>query len=96
MNQSIIHCDVIIVGASVGGCTAAMLFARQGLRVALLERSKDINTYKKVCTHYIQPNAVPTLKRLGLTDEIEAAGGIRNGSQAWTRWGWVFGWASST
>jgi 2-polyprenyl-6-methoxyphenol hydroxylase-like FAD-dependent oxidoreductase len=57
--------------------------------VALLERSKDINVYKKVCTHYIQPNAVPTLKRLGLTDDIEAAGGIRNGGQAWTRWGWL-------
>ena len=89
MNPSIIHCDVIIVGASVGGCTAAMLFARQGLRVALLERSKDINAYKKVCTHYIQANAVPTLRRLGVTDDIEAAGGIRNGGQSWTRWGWL-------
>jgi flavin-dependent dehydrogenase len=89
MKQSITHYDVIIVGASVGGCTAAIQFARQGLRVALLEHRKDINAYKKVCTHYIQPNAVPTLQRLGLADEIEAAGGIRNGGQAWTRWGWL-------
>lgn len=89
MKQSISHYDVIIVGASVGGSTAARLFARQGLRVALLEYHKDINAYKKVCTHYLQPNAVPTLQRLGVTDDIEAAGGIRNGGQAWTRWGWL-------
>ncbi|MBE7555536.1 MAG: FAD-dependent monooxygenase [Anaerolineales bacterium] len=89
MKQSVSHYDVIIVGASVGGCTAAILFARQGLRVALLERHQDINAYKKVCTHYLQPNAVPTLQRLGLADEIEAAGAIRNGGQAWTRWGWL-------
>lgn len=89
MKQSVSHYDVIIVGASVGGCTAAILFARQGLRVALLERQQDINAYKKVCTHYLQPNAVPTLQRLGVADDIEAAGGIRNGGQAWTRWGWL-------
>ncbi len=89
MKQSITSYDIIIVGASVGGCTAAILFARQGFRVALLERHKDINAYKKVCTHYLQPNAVPTLQRLGLADDIEAAGGIRNGGQAWTRWGWL-------
>jgi 2-polyprenyl-6-methoxyphenol hydroxylase-like FAD-dependent oxidoreductase len=81
--------DVIIVGGSIGGCTAAILYARQGLRVALLEHHKDPNAYKKVCTHYIQPEAVPTIQRLGLAEEIEAAGGIRNGGQAWTRWGWL-------
>ncbi len=89
MQQSNQHYDVIIVGASVAGCTAAMLFARQGLRVALLERHQDPNAYKVVCTHYLQPNAVPTLQRLGLAEEIEAAGAIRNGGQAWTRWGWL-------
>ncbi len=89
MNQSITSYDIIIVGASVGGCTAAILFARQGFRVALLELHQDINAYKQVCTHYLQPNAVPTLQRLGLADDIEAAGGIRNGGQAWTRWGWL-------
>lgn len=89
MNHSITSYDIIIVGASVGGCTAAMLFARQGLRVALLEHQRDINAYKQVCTHYLQPNAVPTLQRLGLAEDIEAAGAIRNGGQAWTRWGWL-------
>lgn len=89
MKQSSMSYDVIIIGASAGGCTAAILFARQGLRVALLERHQNIDAYKKVCTHYLQPNAVPTLQRLGVADDIEAAGAIRNGGQAWTRWGWL-------
>lgn len=89
MRNPITHYDIVIVGASIGGSTAAILFARQGLRVALIERSKDINAYKKVCTHYIQPNATPTIQRLGLAEDIEAAGGIRNGGRAWTRWGWL-------
>jgi 2-polyprenyl-6-methoxyphenol hydroxylase-like FAD-dependent oxidoreductase len=89
VKNSITHYDVIIVGASVGGSTAAILFARQGLRVALVERHKDINAYKQVCTHYIQASATPILQRLGLAEDIEAAGGIRNGGRAWTRWGWL-------
>ena len=89
MSNSKREYDVAIVGASIGGCTTAILFARQGLRVALIERHKDIDAYKKVCTHYIQPEATPTIQQLGLAEEIEAAGGIRNGGQAWTRWGWL-------
>jgi 2-polyprenyl-6-methoxyphenol hydroxylase-like FAD-dependent oxidoreductase len=89
MRNSGIDYDVVIVGASIGGTTAATLFAREGLRVALIERSQDINAYKKVCTHYIQPNGVPTIQRLGLAEAIETAGGIRNGGRAWTRWGWL-------
>lgn len=89
MKHSITHYDVIIVGASVAGSTAAILFARQKMRVALIERNTDVNAYKQVCTHYIQEGATATIQRLGLAEEIEAAGGIRNGGQAWTRWGWL-------
>lgn len=81
--------DVAIVGASLAGCTAAALFGRAGLRVALIERSPDPQAYKKVCTHYIQPSAVPTIERLGLAGPIARAGGVRSGFQAWTRWGWI-------
>ena len=50
--------DVVVVGASVGGCTAAILYARHGLNVALVEKSRDVGHYKKVCTHYLQPLAL--------------------------------------
>ncbi|MCX7975877.1 MAG: FAD-dependent oxidoreductase [Bellilinea sp.] len=55
--------DVIIVGAGVAGCTAALLLARQGLEVALIERgpypgSKNLSggvLYGRVL-HEIIPN----------------------------------------
>jgi menaquinone-9 beta-reductase len=83
------HYDVAVVGASIAGGTAALLFAQAGLRVALVERSPDPNAYKKVCTHYIQASATPTLRRLGLVERMEAAGAVRNGVDLWTRWGWI-------
>ncbi len=81
--------DVAIVGASIAGCTAAIFFARNGARVALIERDPDPAAFKKICTHLIQPSATPTIERLGLADAIEAAGGVRNEIEAFTRWGWI-------
>ena len=83
--------DVAIVGASVAGCTAATLFARRGARVALIERHSDPNAYKALCTHFIQPSAVPTIERLGLAPMIEEAGGLRNSLTMYTRWRWIGG-----
>ncbi|HSF48655.1 MAG TPA: NAD(P)/FAD-dependent oxidoreductase [Burkholderiales bacterium] len=85
MNQQ----DVFIIGASIAGCTAAILFARRGLKVALIERNPDLEHYKKMCTHFIQASATPTIQRLRLAEKIEAAGGIRNAVNIWTRWGWI-------
>src|SRR5438128_2550444 len=81
--------DVVIVGASVAGCTAATLLGRLGLKVALLERASDPGAYKKVCTHYLQPSAVPTLRRLGLEERIVAAGGVPNEVDFMTPTGWI-------
>jgi len=81
--------DVAIVGASIAGCTAAMFFARHGLNVALIERTHDPLNFKKVCTHFIQSSATPTITRLGIAPSIEEAGGIQNSLEIWTRWGWI-------
>jgi len=81
--------DVAIVGASISGCAAAILFGREGAKVALIERAQDPGAYKKICTHYIQPSATPTIERLGLATAIEMAGGLRNDVELFTRWGWV-------
>jgi len=66
--------DVIVVGAGLAGCTAARLFALEGLRVALVEHHRDMLAYKQLCTHFIQASATPTLRRLGLDNLIERAG----------------------
>jgi flavin-dependent dehydrogenase len=81
--------DVAVVGASIAGCTAAMLLAREGASVALIERHKDPSAYKVLCTHYILPSAVPTIKRLGLLPLIEEAGAVPNDMDIWTRWGCI-------
>jgi 2-polyprenyl-6-methoxyphenol hydroxylase-like FAD-dependent oxidoreductase len=81
--------DVAVVGASLAGCTTAMLLARAGARVALVEQRPDANAFKKICTHYIQSSAVPTLERLGLLERMMEAGALRGRPRIWTRWGWI-------
>jgi 2-polyprenyl-6-methoxyphenol hydroxylase-like FAD-dependent oxidoreductase len=81
--------DAVIVGASLAGCATAMLLGRAGARVALVEKQPDPTAFKRMCTHFIQASAVPTLERLGLLDDILAAGGRRSRARVWTRWGWV-------
>jgi len=81
--------DVVVVGASIAGCTAATLLGRAGARVAVLEQRPDPAAYKTICTHFIQPSATPTIERLGLAERIEGAGGVRNGVELWTRFGWI-------
>jgi flavin-dependent dehydrogenase len=81
--------DIIVVGASLAGSTAATLLGRAGLRVALVEKHHNIETFKVLCTHHVMACATPTIRRLGLDRPIEAAGGLRNGLDCYTPWGWM-------
>jgi menaquinone-9 beta-reductase len=81
--------DVAIVGASIAGCTAAILFARRGARVALIESHGDPAAYKRSCTHMIQSSANPVLERLGMAGRLEEAGGVRTTLETWTEMGWI-------
>lgn len=81
--------DVAIIGASLSGCTAAILLARAGVRVALIEKQPDPKAFKRVCSHFIQASAVPTIERLGLYGPILEAGGLRSRFHSRTPWGWI-------
>jgi flavin-dependent dehydrogenase len=82
--------DVVVAGASIAGCTAARMFAQAGARVALVEKRPDPAAYKVVCTHQIQPSAVPTIERLGLAPLLDRAGAVRSKPAAWTpHGGWL-------
>lgn len=82
--------DVAVVGAGPGGCTAARLYAQEGLRVALVERRPDVDAHKTVCTHFIQSSAVGVLERLGLTPMLEEHGAVRRAIDLWTPYsGWI-------
>ena len=64
--------DVVVVGARCAGSPLAMLLARQGLRVGLLDRSRFPSEVPS--THAIQPNGVAALERFGLGERIRATG----------------------
>ena len=81
--------DAAIVGASLAGCTTAILLARAGARVALVEQRPDPGAYKKICTHFIQSSAVPTLERLGLLERMMQVGALRGRARLHTPWGWI-------
>jgi flavin-dependent dehydrogenase len=81
--------DAVVVGASLAGCSAAILLGRAGARVALLERRPDPDAFKRMCSHFIQSSAVPAIERLGLLDPLERAGAARSRIRLWTRWGWM-------
>lgn len=81
--------DVAVVGGSIAGCTTATLLGRAGLRVALIERHRRLDSFKVLCTHHVMACATPTIRRLGLDRSIEDAHGVRNGLDAYTPWGWV-------
>src|SRR5712691_1174785 len=64
--------DVIIVGARVAGAATAMLLARRGLRVLVVDRvSFPSDT---ISSHQVQVPGVARLRRWGLLDQVRAAG----------------------
>lgn len=80
---------VVIVGASVAGCAAAILFARRGIPVTVVEKRRSADFHKPICTHYIQPCSLPAWHELGMYEALAEAGAVRNTIAISTRWGWI-------
>ena len=64
--------DVIVVGARVAGAATAMLLARQGRRVLLVDR--DRYGTDTLSTHALMRGSVYLLSRWGLLDRVIDAG----------------------
>ncbi|MGH3311749.1 MAG: NAD(P)/FAD-dependent oxidoreductase [Streptomyces sp.] len=64
--------DVIVVGARCAGSPTAMLLARAGYRVLLLDRSERGSD--TLSTHVIHQPGVAALARWGLLDRVRASG----------------------
>ena len=62
--------DAIIVGARCAGSPTAMLLARAGHRVLLVDKSTFPSD--KLSTHYIQPSGVKCMEEWGLLDALIA------------------------
>jgi len=69
--------DVVVVGARCGGSPTAMLLARKGYRVLLVDRATFPSD--TVSTHFIHAPGVALLNRWGLRETLAASGcpGIR-------------------
>jgi len=64
--------DAIIVGARCAGSPLAMLLARRGRRVLLVDRATFPSD--TLSTHVVQPTGVAALARWGLLDRLVASG----------------------
>src|SRR3954454_12191834 len=61
--------DVLVVGGGPGGSTAALVLARRGLRVCLLEKARHPRFH---IGESILPRTTPLIEELGLVEELAA------------------------
>src|SRR5206468_1719657 len=62
--------DVVIVGAGPAGTVAAIVLARAGARVSVIERATFPRD--KLCGDTVNPGTLAHLRRLGLDDGLDA------------------------
>jgi len=65
-------CDVLIVGAGPAGAIAALVLARAGARVRLVDRASFPRD--KLCGDTVNPGALARLERLGVAGDVIARG----------------------
>jgi len=67
------RCDALIVGGGPAGATTALILARAGRRVAVVEKSAFPR--RKVCGELLASSGIDLLRRLGLGPRFEAMAG---------------------
>jgi len=75
MSESLKTFDAIIVGARVAGSAAAILLARDGRRILLVD--KDAFPSDRLSTHIVLGGGTKVLERMGVLEMLERAGGVR-------------------
>src|SRR3989449_5133758 len=66
------ECDVLIVGAGIGGLALGCALASNGRKVCVLEARPQVIPSKRGLT--LQPNGLETLQKLGLVDQVVRIG----------------------
>jgi len=64
--------DAVVVGARCAGAATALLLARKGYKVLLVDRS-SFPSNLAFSTHYIHQSGAALLKRWGLLDKVAAS-----------------------
>jgi flavin-dependent dehydrogenase len=78
MANSVQDPDIIVVGARVAGSAAAIVLARSGLRVLILDKATFPSD--TISTHIVLSGGARVLSRIGAMEALERAGGFRFGS----------------
>ncbi len=65
-----IQCDIAVIGASVGGCAAALAAARNGMRVVLTEATEWIGG--QLTSQAVPPDEHPWIEEFGCTASYRA------------------------
>jgi len=64
--------DVVVVGARCAGAPTAMLLAKRGYRVLVVDRAEF--PADTISTHLVHPPGVAALERWGLLDQVVVSG----------------------
>ncbi len=76
--QTLITCDVLVVGGGPAGSTISTLLAEQGWNVHILEKDPHPRFH---IGESLLPQSLPVLKRLGVLPEVEQIGIIKYGAE---------------
>jgi menaquinone-9 beta-reductase len=64
--------DVIVVGAGLAGCSAAIQLAQQGLQVLLLEQARY--PVHRLCGEFLSVEVIASFEKLGVLEAVREAG----------------------
>jgi flavin-dependent dehydrogenase len=67
------RCDALVIGGGPGGAATALLLARAGWSVVLVERKAFPR--RKVCGEYLSATSLPLLEQLGVADAFRDTAG---------------------
>jgi 2-polyprenyl-6-methoxyphenol hydroxylase-like FAD-dependent oxidoreductase len=70
------HCHVIVIGAGIGGLTAALSLQRHGFKVSVYEQASELREFGAGLL--VTPNAMHALEFLGVGEVIAATSNVSN------------------